>query len=265
MAIGLSTYAFFWRSSTRVDSPLSLHDMLKQTNELGCKAFQICDYAAVESLTAAELADLRDTAADLDIALELGTRGVSPEHLHRYLDLCGQLDAATLRSMLYTATQRPTIEEAVVLLGEAMPAFESQGVTVALETYEQVPAADLVQVIEGVGSDALGICLDPANCVAGLELPHDVVDRAAPYVKNMHIKDFAFTRQAGWVGFTLAGCPLGEGLLDYDEMVAVVDPASRGINQIVEHWLPWQDDAQSTCLLENQWTEQSVNYLRSKS
>jgi hypothetical protein len=45
--------------------------------------------------------------------------------------------------------------------------------------------------------------------VAELELPHEVVDRTAPYVKTVHIKGFAFTRQAGWVGFTLAGCPLG--------------------------------------------------------
>jgi 3-oxoisoapionate decarboxylase len=265
MAIGLSTYAFLWRSSTRVVAPLSLHDMLKQTNELGCSVFQICDYPAVESLTTAELADLRDTAADLDIELELGTRGIQPAHLHRFLDLCGQLGASLLRSMLYTATHRPTTDEAVTLLKEAMPAFESHGVTVALETYEQVPTTDLVRVVDAVGSDALGICLDPANCVAGLELPHEVVDRTAPYVKNMHIKDFAFTRQAGWVGFTLAGCPLGEGLLDYDDMVAVVDPASRGINQIVEHWLPWQDEAETTCLIEAQWTQHSVNYLRSKS
>jgi 3-oxoisoapionate decarboxylase len=265
MAIGLSTYAFFWRGSTRVDAPLSLHDMLKQTSELGCTVFQICDYPAVESLSASELADLRDAATDLDIELELGTRGIDPAHLHRYLDICGQLGASMLRSMLHTATHKPTVGEAVELLKTAMPAFESQGVTVALETYEQVPTADLIRVIAGVESDALGICLDPANCVAGLELPHDVVDRTAPYVKNMHIKDFAFTRQAGWVGFTLAGCPLGEGRLDYDEMIAVVDPASRGINQIVEHWLPWQDDAEATCLLEAQWTQHSVKYLRSKS
>jgi 3-oxoisoapionate decarboxylase len=252
MAIGLSTYAFFWRK-------LSLHDMLKQTNELGCTVFQICDYPAVELLSTAELADVRDTAADLGIELELGTRGVAPEHLHRYLDLCKQLNATLLRSMLQQTG------DSAAMLKEAMPAFESEGVTVALETYEQVPTPELIRVIDAVGSDALGICLDPANCVAGLELPHDVVDRAAPYVKNMHIKDFAFTRQAGWVGFTLAGCPLGEGLLDYDDMVAVVDPASRGINQIVEHWLPWQDDAETTCLYEAQWTQHSVEYLRSKS
>ena len=91
------------------------------------------------------------------------------------------------------------------------------------------------------------------------------MEAVAPYVCNVHVKDFAFSRRDDWVGFTLAGCPLGEGLLDYDEMVAVVDPASRGINQIVEHWLPWQDDAETTCLFEAQWTQHSVNYLRSKS
>ncbi|RDH79718.1 sugar phosphate isomerase/epimerase [Mycolicibacterium moriokaense] len=265
MSIGLSTYAFFWRSSSRVDAPLSLHDMLKQTGELGCETFQICDYQPVESLSVSELTDLRDTAADLGIELELGTRGVRPAHLHRYLELCDQLGATMLRSMLHTADHKPSTEEAVALLTEAMPSFESAGVTVALETYEQVPTADLVRVIEGVGSESLGVCLDPANCVAGLELPHDVVDRTAPYVKNMHIKDFAFTRAAGWVGFALAGAPLGEGLLDYDDMVAVVDPVSRGINQIVEHWLPWQDDAESTCRIEAQWTQHNVEYLRSRS
>jgi sugar phosphate isomerase/epimerase len=265
MAIGLSTYAFFWRTSERVAAPLSLHDMLKQTAELGGEVLQICDYPPVESLDAAQLADIRYTATDLGLELEVGTRGVQPAHLHRYLDICGQLGATLLRSMLHTATHKPTTNEAVVLLKEAMPAFESQGVTIALETYEQVSTTDLVRVIEGVGSAALGVCLDPANCVAGLELPHDVVEHTAPYVKNMHIKDFAFTRQAGWVGFNLAGCPLGEGLLDYDEMIAVVDPAARRINQIVEHWLPWQDDAETTCLIETQWTQHSVNYLRRNS
>ena len=67
------------------------------------------------------------------------------------------------------------------------------------------------------------MCLDPANCVAALERPRDVVAATAPYVKNWHVKDFAFTRQAGWVGFNLAGCPLGEGLLDYDQF-----PQGRG-------------------------------------
>ena len=86
-----------------------------------------------------------------------------------------------------------------------------------------MPTADLVALVERVGSERLGICLDPANAVAGLELPQDVVERCAPLTRNIHVKDFAFARQDGWVGFTYGGAPLGEGLHDYPRLLATVD------------------------------------------
>ena len=265
MAIGLSTYAFFWRISERVEHPLTLHEMLKHTHDSGCSVLQICDYEPLETLSPAELAAVDQTAEELGIQLELGTRGITPEHLRRYLDFADQLDVTLVRSMVNTVDHKPTEAEAIDLLTQTVPEYAERGVTLALETYEQVPSAQLVRIVEAVDSESLGVCLDPANCVAGLELPDDVVARTAPYVKNWHVKDFAFTRQAGWVGFTLTGCPLGEGLLDYDSVVAIVQPAANNINQIVEHWLPWQDDAETTCALETQWTQHNINYLRSKS
>lgn len=265
MAIGLSTYAFFWRISERVEHPLTLHEMLEQTHDSGCSVLQICDYKPLETLSAAELAAVDQTAKGLGVQIELGTRGLTPEHLGRYLDFADELDATLVRSMVNTADHKPTDAEAIDMLTKATSDYAERGVTLALETYEQVPSARLVHIVEAVGSDNLGICLDPANCVAGLELPTDVVARSAPYVKNWHVKDFAFTRQAGWVGFTLTGCPLGEGLLDYESVVDTVQPAANNVNQIVEHWLPWQDDADATCALETQWTQHNINYLRSKS
>lgn len=265
MAIGLSTYAFFWRISERVERPLTLHDMLEQTRDGDCSVLQICDYRPLESMSVAELAAVRRSAEELGVQLELGTRGITFEHLNRYLEFAEQLDVTLVRSMVNSADHRPTDDEAIGLLAKAASEFAERGVTLALETYEQVPSARLVGIIEAVGSESLGICLDPANCVAGLELPTDVVARSAPYVKNWHVKDFAFTRQAGWVGFTLTGCPLGEGLLDFDGVVAAIHPARGDINQIVEHWLPWQGDAETTSALESQWTQHNVNYLRSRS
>jgi sugar phosphate isomerase/epimerase len=265
MTIGLSTYAFFWRISDRVESPLTLHDMLEQTRESGCKVLQICDYKPLETMSSADLVAVSRAAKELGVQLELGTRGVGTEHLRRYLGIADQLDVRLVRSMVYTAEHRPTDDEAIDLLAQAAPEFAERGVTLALETYEQMPSTRLVGIVEAVGSESIGICLDPANCVAALELPADVVARSAPHVKNWHVKDFAFTRQAGWVGFNLTGCPLGEGLLDYDGIVAAIQPAANDINQIVEHWLPWQDDADTTCALESQWTQHNVNYLRSKS
>ena len=262
MAIGLSTYAFFWRWSERAPRPLTLFDMLEQTSDLGVPVFQICDYPAIESFSDGELAELGEAAADYGITLELGTRGVRPDHLERYLDLAGALGATVVRSMLRTADHQPSTEEATSLLKQVLPAYEDAGVRIALETYEQVSTTDLMAVVDGVDSPNLGVCLDPANCVARLELPADVVAGTAARVLNIHVKDFEFTRQAGWVGFTLVGCPLGQGLLDYDGMIAAVRPGP-GVNQIVEHWLPWQDSFETTALVEDQWTRHNINTLRS--
>jgi sugar phosphate isomerase/epimerase len=265
VTIGLSTYAFLWRSSDRVANPLTLHDILDATYASGCTVLQICDFAQLDELSMQGLDALRRCARDCGIQLELGTRGISPDHLNRYLDIATRLDATLVRSMFNTATHRPSETEAIELLRSAAPRYAERGITLALETYEQVPVAQLVRVIEAVSSDALGVCLDPANCVAALELPDTVVATTAPYVKNWHVKDFAFTRQVGWVGFNLVGCPLGEGRLDYDSVRKAVDPEAHNINQIVEHWLPWQQDAATTCAMEAQWTHHSINYLRSKS
>lgn len=264
MAIGLSTYAFFWRASERVPAPLTLAQMLEQTAALGVKLFQICDYAPIESWSDAQLRELRQQADSLGIELELGTRGLQTAHLQRYLHLASLLRVSVLRSMFNSADHRLTLAEAAALIETILPQCEQQGVRLCLETYEQVSSADLMSVINRFPSAYLGVCLDPANCVAALELPQQVIANTAARVLNLHIKDFAFSRQQGWVGFTLAGCPLGSGLLDYDQLIAQVRPAQRGINQIVEHWLPWQQDAASTCQREAEWTQQSVDFLRDR-
>jgi sugar phosphate isomerase/epimerase len=189
---------------------------------------------------------------------------VLTDHLASYLSLAETLGATVVRSMINTADHKPSLGEAESLLRAALPAYESAGVTVALETYEQVSSTDLVALVETVASPSLGICLDPANSVAALENPIDVIDRCAPYVANIHSKDFAFTRRGGWVGFTLEGVPLGTGLLDYTYLLEKVRPNERGINQIIEHWLPLGETIEDTIALENTWNTSNLHYLRSK-
>ncbi|MFJ6158596.1 sugar phosphate isomerase/epimerase family protein [Pseudarthrobacter sp. NPDC092184] len=262
--IGLSSYAFFWQLSDKVSAPLSIHDALERTAELGVDLFQVCDYAPLETMTDSELEAVRATADRLGISLELGTKGIRPEHLRKFLHIARILGSPLLRTMFNTPGHTPTNEEAVGIFKEVLPEFEAAEVKIAVETYEQVPTSRILDVIRGVDSPYLGICSDPANTVAALEMPREVIDAVAPYVLNMHIKDFAFSRKDGWVGFTYSGAPLGEGLLDYDYMISTIQPHQRNINQIVEHWLPWQDTELDTIRLESQWTQQSLNYLRSK-
>ena len=257
--IGLGTYAYFWQHA----EGLTLAQAFDDARAQGVELFQICDYAPLESISDRELADAAHAARENGLTIELGTKGIEPERLFRFLRLAEAFDARLVRSMIHGPDAAPNVTDAPAMLAESVGAYAASGITLALETYEQVATADLVGVVEAVGSDALGICLDPANVVARLEQPTDCIALAAPHVKNVHVKDFAFARQDGWVGFTYSGARMGSGLHDYAHLLDVVRPRERGINEIVEHWLPWQGDSAATIRTERDWTRATLEYLRS--
>lgn len=261
--IGLGTYAYFWQHSDRAPEQLGLIGAFEDTKAHGVDLFQICDFAPLDTMSDAEVRDAARAARELGLTIELGTKGIVPEHLTRYLRLAEVFDARLVRGMLYGPDSRPTFAEAETSLRSSMRAFERAGVSLALETYEQVATADLIGVIDRVGSPRLGICLDPANVVARLEHPQTCTEQTARLVKNVHVKDFAFARQDGWVGFTYSGTAMGTGLHDYAHLLETVRPRERGINEIVEHWLPWQGDAATTIRTEREWTRITLELLRS--
>ena len=269
MKIGIGTYSLFWEFEGRNPDPLDIPGMVDRAARLGCEVFQICDDPRLEDLDAAQLRELRDRAELLGVELELGTRTIDPAHLRRHIDLAGALGARTLRSMIQAQEIEAGPAAAVTALRAVLPRLEEAGVTLALETYEQVPTSTLLAVVEELDSPHVGICLDPANCVSALEHPKDVVEACAPRTANLHVKDFAFARQEGWVGFTYSGAPLGEGLLDLDHELRHVysgDRAASAVGRapsaIVEHWLPWQGDLATTLETERAWTDRTLAALR---
>ena len=269
MKIGIGSYSLFWEFESRNPSPLDIPGMIDRAAQLGCDVFQICDDPRIEQLDPAGLHDLRERAELLGIELELGTRTVGREHLSRYVEIAEALGARTLRSMVQSQEIEGGPAAAVAELRATLPRLESAGITLALETYEQVPTRTLLGLVEELDSPHVGICLDPANCVSALEHPKDVVEACAPRTVNLHVKDFAFARQEGWVGFTYSGAPLGEGLLDLDHELRHVysgdqdaSVGDRAPSAIVEHWLPWQGDLDTTVETERAWTDRTLAALR---
>lgn len=265
MAIGASTYAYSHRWDSSAPQPISLLSMLHEIADLGGQVFQICDHPDLEALTPELAAALRGAATERALMLETGTRGTGVEHLRAHLAHALALGARTVRSMVFAqhhgVDDRPTTEETLARLRTVVPEYEAAGVTLGLETYEQILTTDLLHIVDEIDSPNLGIVLDPANCVANLENPRDVVRRLAPRVVNIHVKDFTFTRRDGWAGFTLASCPLGEGQLDFRDLLAVVQPDPTKVHQVLEHWLVPQGDPATTCAVEADWTARSLATL----
>lgn len=260
--LGIGTYALFWEWSEASGDPIDLPGMLNRAAELDCGVFQICDYPPLETMPRGHLDELAAQAAELGLVLELGTRGTDTRRLGGYLDIAETLGVRLLRSLVPAGAGEPGLEESLACVRGLLPRLHEDGVSIAFETYEQLPSTRLVRFVADVNDPQVGICLDPANCVAGLELPGEVIDRCAPWTLNLHVKDFAFSRRDGWVGFTYAGAAMGEGLLDLRAELAAVRPLERGISMIVEHWLPWQGDPRTTIAMERQWTRQSLERVR---
>lgn len=261
--IGLGTYAFLWQHSALAPEPLTLRGAFEATRTLDVGLFQICDFAPLEHMGDRELVEASAAARDLGLVVQLGTKGLTPERLQRFLRLAEVFDARLVRSMLSGPEGTPSLGQAELWLADALPSFRNAGVTLALETYEQVATVDLVELVWSLSSENLGICLDPANVVARLEQPDACVEVCEELVANVHVKDFAFARRDGWVGFEYTGAPMGSGLHDYPHLLDIVRPRERGIDEIVEHWLPWQGDAETTVHLEREWTRTAIDYLRS--
>jgi hypothetical protein len=100
--------------------------------------------------------------------------------------------------------------------------------------------------------------------IARYETQREVVELVADSVVNLHVKDFRFVRADGLVGFALTGAELGTGDLEAELLFERVRPVERGISRIVEHWLPWQGDEETTMHLEQAWTRSSIAWLRSQ-
>ncbi len=207
--------------------PLSLIGAFEATR----RTVSICSRSAttppLEHMSERALADAASAARDLGLTIELGTKG-NRARPPAALPRAGA--SVRRRARAFDALRRrlpPHPPRSRGAPARRAARVRDSRVTLALETYEQVATADLTALVDRAGSPHLGICLDPANVLARLELPRDCVAQTAAHVKNVHVKDFAFARQDGWVGFTYSGAPMGAGLHDYPHLLETVRPRAR--------------------------------------
>ena len=93
----------------------------------------------------------------------------------------------------------------------------SLGLNFCFETGQETPIT-LLRVIRDIGTDNLGINLDPANLLMyGKANPVDALDIIGPYILGVHAKDGEYPTDPGKLGVEK---PLGEGRANFPELIA---------------------------------------------
>jgi sugar phosphate isomerase/epimerase len=99
-------------------------------------------------------------------------------------------------------------------------------------------AAGLLKIVDLVDSPWIGVNWDTGNAyLAGEEDPYDALTAVRDKVLHMHAKDISFEQaqsDRGTVTGTPVGCACGEGVVDWDRVLSIVDPLDREITLSVE-------------------------------
>jgi sugar phosphate isomerase/epimerase len=260
MKIGLSSYTWPWavgRAGHVPDNPLDVRGMLEKTKGYGIDVLQIADNPALHLLPGEELESIARTAGEYGITLEVGTRGIEPSHLMRYLGIAKTLGSALVRSIT-----RAIGADALSMIREVLPEYREAGVSIALENHDEHGTGELAAFLERIGSPFVGVCLDTVNSFAALETPDRVVDNLAPYTLNLHVKDFEVVRFGSELGFSIVGRPAGGGRLDVAWLLGRLKDEGRDPNAILELWTPYTNNLAETIALEEEWAARSLEYLR---
>src|SRR6266849_3706151 len=175
--------------------------------------------------------------------ITLETEGYDPGKLASAIDLGVRLGAGTVRTVVGGARlggdRRPLagrwqsfLQEILAGLQQATLNAERAGVNLTVENHQDLASEELLWLCESIGSQRFGITLDTGNPLATAEEPLDFARRMAPYVKNVHLKDY-------WIylseeGYRLVRCPLGQGVINFPSLFEILAKACPGVNMSIE-------------------------------
>lgn len=263
MKVGIGSYALRWAIGTAdfaPSHPLTPLDLLEKSAELGAEVVQICDNLPLDGLPDKALRDLAERTAQLDLILEVGTKGSHPEHLRRYLAVAERLGGRLLRVVLTDASWQPSFDECVTIFTSLLPDLRAKDITIAIENHFYLRPTELARLVEIIDDPLVGVCLDPLNSITMFVSPAETIATLAPFAVSAHIKNAVVTRPK--TGFYISGCPLDKGLLDLTDMLNALRAAGRSPNLLVECWMDQLEDQSATLAQEEEWTRQGIVYLR---
>lgn len=200
----------------------------------------------------ATLKRVRDYAGKLDISLPaISGRSICPtssgfdaklgspeQQIAQGLKLAQALGATAMRVVVGSARERPQIETHMASTARVLKGMRSQirdsGVKLALENHGgDFQAREIRSLVEDVGSDILGVCLDSGNPLWMLEDPHSTLEILGPFTINSHLRDTAVWRVPE--GVAVRWVNMGDGNVGIDEWIKTLLRMHPGLAITIEN------------------------------
>lgn len=141
-------------------------------------------------------------------------------------------------------------KNALTYLQWAEPVLKKHKIKLAVENHKDYRAKELVRTIQKIDSEWIGVTLDFGNSIALVEDPMEVVRTLLPYTFTTHVKDMGVAEYSD--GFLLSEVPLGKGILQLKEIVALCKQHRPDIKFNLE--MITRDPLEIPCLKPEYWS-----------
>jgi sugar phosphate isomerase/epimerase len=235
-------------------------------------SLELCFFPSFDDDYLADLKRMLDEAGIERVAawghpdgLEAGGNKAELRDMIRHIDTAVALGADVMRIVASSLMFRdephgPQLANLTRMLKEATKVAASKGVILAVENHIDYTAAEILQLLDDVGSDHLGVNFDTGNCLRMFEDPVEAARLLADRIHATHIKDLMPTRGGSpseWDWWE--SVPAGHGLVDVlGVMQALKDAGYEGTCAVEVDCLSQQWE-------EDEAVEISVAYLREQA
>lgn len=185
------------------------------------------------------------------------------KHIPRAAKVGARIMRIVASSMEYVDEDHAVqIRNCIRMLKEAAEIAAEYNIVLAHENHIDFTGPEMLQIIEGVGSEHLRVNLDTGNPIRVYEDPVDCARALAPYAVSTHTKDVTTRRKGGSPAQRFPffpSCPTGAGLVDFDGVIAELVKASFSGSLGVELDLigeQWRDRPEEELVIE------SLEFLR---
>jgi 3-oxoisoapionate decarboxylase len=265
MILGISSFTYGWAvglEGYQPEKPMDEKELLDIAIQFDLKCIQVGDNLFLHLIDIDRLDKFRKGVNNNNMRLEIGARGLTEEHLNTYIRLSEFFNAPLLRFVIDGADYSPDLDTIVRLLKNVEPELKKRKLTLGIENHDRFKSREFAWIMDSVGSDYVGICLDCANSMGAGEGLEHVAEILAPYTVNLHIKDYHVIRLHHKMGFTVTGAPIGQGLLDLEFLMEKISVTKRCQSAILEQWVPPENSLEDSIKKEKVWAKNGIDYLK---
>lgn len=265
MQLGISSYSYTWAvgvPGSIPPAPLTAKQLIDKASALKVSSVQFADNLPLETQSEEQLEELYRYASGKSISLEMGGRGLLPEHTLECLRAAEILKSPILRMVIDQKDFEPSVPEIINIIKNILPEFRKRNIKLAIENHDRLKAVEFEEIIQKSGNDFVGICLDSVNSMGAGEGFETVSEILLPYTFNLHLKDFSIRRVSHKMGFVIEGTPAGKGMLNIPSLLKKLNGIGKCRSAILELWTPFQENLNETIELEERWAKESINFLK---